>query len=249
MNASKLTHLLVIASISAIGCSSDSGETAGIAVQAVSQVGTPTQGDLVFVDDGSTEFTLTEANLNVRDIKLDLPDGVRCADIEADLVGATCSDDSLDSEDTVEIEGPFAVDLVTGVSTPSLDDIEIPALTYRRLDIRVDDNADDISFSAVADFDLDGDAVVLELALDFNEDIRVEGGGGVTVDADTDLIAEFAVANWLAGIDVASCINDGDLDVSSSTVVISDATTEGSCSDIEDTIKNNMKDSGQLDRR
>lgn len=197
-------------------------------------------------DTADTAFTLTEATLNLRDIKLDLPEGVTCADIEADLENATCSSDSAD-DDTIEIEGPFVVDLVAGTSTPTLDDVVIPALAYRRVDFRVDD-VNDVSFAVLADFDLDGTAMTLDLSLDFNEDIRIEEAGGVEVTADSDLIAEFVVNDWLAGVDLATCIDDGDVTVDGTTVTVTEDSTSGSCSDIENVIKDNMKNSGQFDR-
>ena len=248
MFSTSFKYLFVIVSFSLIGCSGEGGGTAGIAVQAVTAAGEPAAGgELAMLDDASTEFTLAAATLNIRDIKLDLPDGLSCGDVESELSGATCSADPLEAEDTIEIEGPFSVDLVTGVAEPTLDDVRIPALTYQRLDIRVDDTGD-VAFAALADFELDGDPTVLDLTLDFSEDIRVEGGDGVVIEEDTDLIAELVAADWLAGIDVAACVADGDLNVSSGTVVISEATTEGDCSDIENVIKENMKNSGQLDR-
>ena len=118
----------------------------------------------------------------------------------------------------------------------------------RRIDFRVDDNANDVSFAAIAGFDLDGTAMTLDLSLDFSEDIRIEESGGVAVTADSDLIAEFVVDDWLAGIDLASCIDDGDVDVDGTTVTIDDDSTSGSCSDIENVIKDNMKNSGRFDR-
>ena len=90
--------------------------------------------------------------------------------------------------------------------------------------------------------------MTLNLNLDFNEDIRIEDPQGLTVDADSDLIAEFVVNNWLGGVDLGSCIDDEDVSIEGSTVVIDDSSTSGSCSDIENIIKENMKNSGQLDR-
>jgi hypothetical protein len=204
-------------------------------------------------DDGGSDFALQAGTLNLRDIELDLPDGTTCADVEGAFGGgATCEDSDDPNDDSpnakIVIDGPFEVDLVAGTATPSLDDVQIPVGLYARVDFRVEDNPDDVSFAGLAGFQYQGDDMTLDFSFDFNEDIRIEDPAGISVDEDSDLIAEFVVDNWLAGIDVGSCIDDGDVTVSGSTVQVDESSTSGDCSDIEDTIKDNMKNSGQLDR-
>lgn len=231
-----------------IGCSDGGLGTAGLQVRAGSMAGPAGGGTLVMIDDRQGEFALVTAHLALRDIKLDLPEGITCADVEADLVGATCEPaTALGEEDTIEIAGPFTVDLVTGAAEPGLDDIQIPALTYQRIDFRVDGQGD-YGFVAAADFELDGSPARLELALDFSEDIRIESPEGVAVDSDTDLIAEFVVDDWLAGVSISDCVADDSDVLEGSTVRIDESATSGSCSGIENTVKDNMKRSGQLDR-
>ena len=217
----------------------------GIEVRAVS-TGPASQSELVFSDDGQSDYIVQTASLRLRHIELDLPDGSDCSDIADALDGAECNDSV--SDDKIRIQGPFDVNLVSGVATPSLADVVIPEGTYKRVDFRVEDNSDDVSFAVTAGFTHNGDAMTLELSLDFNEDIRIETPTGISVDGETDLIAEFVVGSWLAGVDVGKCIDDDDVHTSGTTVTIDDNSTSGSCSDIENTIKDNMKHSGQLDR-
>ncbi len=197
-------------------------------------------------DDGGTVYALDSGTLRLRHIELDLPDGERCADVADSLVGAECDDG--DSDDKIRIAGPFTVDLVTGTSMPSLADVVVPAGNYARVDFRVEDGPDDSAFAVAAAFEHDGEALSLALTLDFNEDIRIEAPAGVSIDADSDLIAEFVIDNWLAGVDIGACIAEGDVGREGDVVFVDDSSTSGSCSDIEDTIKRNMKLSGQLDR-
>lgn len=246
MTRLKNLYLAAFTALLGLGCGGDEVGTTQLQIRAASTMAVSPSADLVMLDTADTAFTLSAATLNLRDIKLDLPNGTRCADVEADLENATCSSDS-DDDDTIKIDGPFVVDLVAGTSTPTLDDVVIPALSYRRVDFRVDD-IDDVSFAVVADFDLEGTAMTLDLSLDFNEDIRIEQAGGVDVTADSDLIAEFVIDDWLAGVDIGACIDDGDVSVEGTTVTVSEDSTSGSCSDIENVIKDNMKDSGQFDR-
>lgn len=190
-------------------------------------------------DASSEEFVLQDATINLRHVELDLPDDLSCDDVE-DSGDADCDGDKL------KLQGPFVVNLLTGVSEPSLG--SIPAGNYDRIDFRVDDSdaMGDRSFVASAAFDLDGTATTLVLSLKFNEDIRIEQPGGVDVEAGQDLIASYVTNDWLAGVDVAQCVADDELDTTGDVVTIDDDTTSGGCSDIENTIKNNMKKSGQL---
>jgi hypothetical protein len=57
----------------------------------------------------------------------------------------------------------------------------------------------------IASFDDGGTPAVLDLRLNFDEDIRIEQPGGVAVAEGDDLIARFAATNWLAGVDLAAC--------------------------------------------
>ena len=226
----------------------DDGATAGVAVQALSTETSETSAPLEMVDDAGARFEVSAASLVLRHIELDLPDGHLCDEIEADLSDGVDCQLGQDT-DTIKIDGPFRIDLVSGTSTPSLADMRIPAGTYERIDFRVEDDTNNESFAVTAAFNLDGEAHTLELSLDFNEDIRIERPEGISVGADEDLVAFYLSNTWLAGINIATCIEDGDVDVSGTTVSISDGSSSGSCSDIESIIKNNMKNSGQLDRR
>jgi hypothetical protein len=241
----QLASILFALTILCAGCSSD-GASTGLSVQAVTSTGS--SADLAATDDGGDDFAIESAFLSLRDIELDLPDDATCADIADGLGGGATCDDS-DNSAKIVVAGPFEVDLVAGTATPSLEDVQIPVGTYSRVDFRVEDNADDVSFAVLATFEHEGSPLSLDLSLDFNEDIRIEEAGGTTVDEDTDLIAQFVVDNWLAGVDIGGCIDDSGVEVDGTTVVVSDATTSGSCSAIEDTIKGNMKESGQFDKQ
>lgn len=229
-----------------LGACVTDGDVAGVGVRAVTGGGDvpASPSELTFTDDGGNQFAIESAYLHLRDIELDLPDGLTCADIASTLSGADCEP----GDDKIVITGPLDIDLVAGTATPSLAAVEIPAGQYERIDFRVDDNAQDTSFAVVADFERDM-LYTLNLNLDFSEDIRIESPLGVSVDAGTDLIAEFVVGDWLAGIDVGSCMDAGDVTLDGSTVTIDDDSSSGACSDIENIIKDNMKNSGQLDRQ
>ena len=240
LSSTLVTSLLVL-----VGCASGGG-TVGLSVQAVSDTTDPA---LDFVDDGGVVYGVQTATLNLRNIEIDLPDGMVCADIAGQLSGPAVCDDSPGSSDKIRIQGPFVIDLVAGTSTPTLDDVRIPAGVYKRIDFRVDPNAADESLGLTADFTHMGTDYLLDLSLAFNEDIRIEDPAGIELTPDTDLMADLVLDTWLAGVDLGACIEANEVDIVGTTVVVTDSSATGACSGIEDTIKTNMKTSGQLDKQ
>lgn len=257
-----MTHIRTtsFASLLLLASACSGGGDAGIAVRAVTASSHTADAPEAVTDQGGSSYTLVEAWLHLRHIELDLPDGITCADVEADLAGgAYCgaSDDLTGGGDEIKIDGPFIVDMITGETTPSLAEVRVPALAYARIDVRADDGdpqeglvqpgslLDDATYVVTASFDYQGTTTELRLSLNFDEDIRIEQPGGVALAGDEDLVAEFVIDGWLSGVDIAGCIADGDLTIESGVVSLDDSVS-GSCSDVENTIKNNMKNSGRL---
>ena len=245
------TFLLAAGAVLTAACS-DGGE-AGVAVSALSRSGVVP----VAADARGVSFTVQQGLLHLRHIELDLPRGTSCGDIAGQVRGAEChAADRPGDEDKIRIDGPFAVDLVAGTSTPSMTGITIPAGTYARIDLRVDDGLpdqgvvapgsplDDNALAVVAAFDDAGAPAVLDLRLNFDEDIRIEQPGGVAVAPGDDLIARFAATDWLAGVDLGACV--ATLTAVDGRYVIDDR-NDGACAGIEDTVKATMKNSGDLD--
>lgn len=246
---------LLLASLLLSACV-DSSDTAGVMIQASTRTSAMTS-----TDSTGAVFTVSAAMAHVRDVRFDLPSGVGCADI-AGLTGARCepsdrpADDS--DEDTIIVDGPFVVDLITGAATPSLSAVRIPAGTYARVDVRLeggragggiapgsalDGNA--VAFTAA--YDLEGQSTPVELRLDFSEDIRIDARQGVVVSADEDLIARFVVGDWLARVPLATCLAAQGVRPGQP-MLVDDDVGGGACSDVENTLKDNFKRSGDLDR-
>ncbi len=251
-NFSPRLSLLGIVSGSLFAAACGGGGEAGVAVSALTGSGQRP----VAADARGLAFTIDEGLLHLRHIELDLPSGTGCADVADRLTGAECHDaDGPDDEAKIHIPGPFAVDMIAGTSTPSLAGVTIPAGTYRRIDLRVDDGVpeqgvveagsplDDNALAVIASFDDGGTPAILDLRLNFDEDIRIEQPGGVAVAEGDDLIARFAAANWLAGVDLAACA--ATLTPVGGRYVIDDR-NDGACAGIEDVVKNAMKESGDL---
>lgn len=247
----RIDFIMALVPLTLLACSG--GDGVGLSVRGVSRAPGGSGGSIGVADEGGMSFTLSSAQVHLRQIQLDLPDGVTCADIEAELKGAACL-----SDEKIHIDGPMVVDLVAGTVEPDLGAVVIPAGTYRRIDFRVDDGdpqegliepgstLDDYSFVVEAGFEYEGNPVTLMLSLNFDEDIRFERPEGVAVAPGEDLVAGFVVDDWLAGVDIMGCLNDGELVVEGGVVIIDDL-SDGACGGVEDVIKNNMKNSGDLD--
>jgi hypothetical protein len=205
--------------------------------------------------DGVT-FTLTEARLHLKDIRLDLPQGTKCANVRGLFAGATCQGgESGSGSGTVVVPGPIIVDLMTGATLPDLSTLRLPAGTYKRIDFRLEEaKAGEVavteplvgySLRVKASFNQDSTPSNLELNLKFSEDARFESATGVEVGADDELLALLKPQVWLEGLPVAACLQKGDLEMSSN-VLLMDASAKGDCSGAEDTVKRNIKNSGDL---
>jgi len=205
--------------------------------------------------DGVT-FTLTQARIHLKDIRLDLPQGTKCADVRGLLAGAECKGgDSGSGSGTVVVPGPIVVDLMTGTTPPALSGLRLPAGTYKRIDFRLDEaKAGEVaagepligySLLVKADFTQDSKPTVLDLKLKFSEDARFQSATGVEVGADDELLALLKPQAWLEGLPVASCLAKGDLTINSNTLLL-DSSAKGDCSGAEGLVKERIKNSGDL---
>ncbi|MDD9945234.1 MAG: hypothetical protein OXU20_29595 [Myxococcales bacterium] len=210
-------------------------------------------GAVAFEDEAGTPFTIESAQAYVRHIQLDLPAGQSCA--EQDLA---FQDPVSCEKDKIEISGPFLVDLIEGTSQPSLAALRIPAGDYRRIDVRFDD-ADpdeglvgdaqtlaDHTMHAIGDLEHDGSDMTFELLLKFNEDARFEAPEGIVLGEGEarEALLMLDVSKWFQALPVTDCMTEGDLTIEDGTLLIDDERSQ--CSAIENTLKDTIKNSGQL---
>ncbi|MCE9625963.1 MAG: hypothetical protein K8R69_11030 [Deltaproteobacteria bacterium] len=173
--------------------------------------------------------------------------------------GGTESEDAGDAEDKVVVDGPFIADLINGTTTPSLSNLLIPSGNYRRIEVKIDEaKAEDgtlatgdsllgNSLVATGSFEYQGATHSLKLALKFSESVRFENDGGIPV-AETganDVVVTLDENTWFRGINLTACLDSGDLALEGDgSLVIDENTGEGDCGDIENTIKDNIENSG-----
>lgn len=170
---------------------------------------------------------------------------------------------SSSSEAKLKIAGPFVVDLIAGTFTPSIDDLKLPAGVYKKIELRSEDgdyhdgvieSDDDMNgkslFASGTFTDSSDSSHDFNLALRFNEDITIELTDGVAVSAGITnaLQAVWTLSDWFAGVDLAECVDNDDLEFETDgSLTIDEDTDGGSCGDIEGMIKDNIKGSGKME--
>jgi hypothetical protein len=263
MHTASLRLTLLSAALAVTACGGDGAslrfsvnENQAQAASALVQAADATTPAPTFRSSDGLTFTLNEARIHLKDIRLDLPQGTKCADVRGLLSGATCKGgDSGSGSGTVVIPGPLIVDLMTGATTPDLSGLRLPAGTYKRIDFRLDEaragevaaNEPLVGYSLLvkAGFTRDNTAHTLDLKLKFSEDARFQSSTGVEVGADDELLALLKPQVWLEGLPVASCLQKGDLQIANNVLRIDDQ-AKGDCSGAEGLVKNNIKNSGDL---
>ncbi len=184
-------------------------------------------------------FGLEAASVHVEEIDLYLPVGTTCADLDA----ATLVDPVRCDVDKISVEGPFAVDLVAGTSSPSLAEIAIPALDYRRVDLELAPGPDGATLS-VEGTTAAGDLFAVDLA--FDEEARFEGMADFSADDAGSALVLLDPAGWFAASPVAACLASGDLVLDGGVMDLDRA--EGACDDFADAFEDAVKTSGRLAR-
>lgn len=258
MNSLRFVFFAVSASVAVHGCAV--GTDTGPDIQFLATSGSEALSTAPTVPDAQqTGFTIESVRANVRDIELELESGVGCDDFDDLDARAQC--DSEGDRGVIVLAGPFLVDLFNGTSTPALDDLRLPALTYRRIDVRFDDadpddgivNPNDPlaenTFRATGTFSYDGAPRQFEITLAFSEDARFENASGIALEEGTaeDLIVQLDAREWLRALPLTQCLDDGDLTLEGNRLRVSDGS--GGCSDIENTLKDAIRGSGSLTTR
>lgn len=199
------------------------------------------------VDRSGTAFVLRRALANVGQVKLKLPDGVKCTP----ALAQDCEADEL------KVPGPFLADLMAGTFTPAFPTIQAPHGDYRRVDVRLE--ALEPGRTA-ADTALVGHSMLLsgtftyagrsdrafEIVLDFNEEARFDSGSSRVREAPLNLLKlRMDVDHWLAESGIGACLDSGSLILHGAGDLRIDK--DNACDGLEQAIKNGVKASGTLE--
>lgn len=179
-------------------------------------------------------LAIEQAIGSVRRIDFELPDDTTCAALD----DPRCVDGRL------RIEGPWAVDLLTGRLSPD-PTVRIPAGRYARIDVRFAPGDDDVSLR------VEGRApseARFRLLGDFTEDARFEGDAAVIEgEGVVPLRLALPIDAWFADAPLARCIDDGDVPRDEDGVAQITEDLGGDCDAVVDDVRRSMKRDGRID--
>ena len=220
-------------------------------------------------DAAGTPIEVTTAWVNIGEIEIELPEGLTCDAVTDPLPeSATCEcemeEDETETECEITFEGDVLFDLLTGTATPAIGTFSIPSGIVKEIEVEIDDVAEDATLPDGVPSTLAGHSLVVEgtttldgtptpfsLRLDFNEEVEFEELSGLEISeavALNQILVTFNVDSWLAGVDLAACVAEGDVAMVDGTIIIDEDSTSGDCSDIENVIKDNIEASGTLEK-
>lgn len=236
-----MKNLLGLAAVAAgVGCAGlDTGNAQDVATIRVALSAGPGQP----VDANGTAFAVTKADATVERVDLYLPVGVSCAEVPG--LGAAGSLDAFTCEvDKIRANGPWRVNLLTGTAVPVFPAVPVVAGTYRRIDVRFEDDDTDLILEGTVP--LDNQTVPFRFRGELDEEVRFEGADVVAIDNKlSEAILKLDPTGWFAGVPIAQCVADGDLEIVGGVLELADG--DGACEDIEDLIEEALSGSGEID--
>lgn len=215
---------------------------------------------LVGTDAQGTPLRIVTASTHVRRIDFDRPGGeTECGDYKpSNTERVKCDGGKL------RINGPFVIDLVTRVATPSLDGLELIPDVYKRVEafleqgragdgpVQPGDALEGATLVASGSIAYPaGSMTDFDLTLRFTDSARFESAEGINVVAGTtpqEVLLDLDVAAWFAALPITQCLDDGDLTIEAGRITIADR-GNGACRMIEQDLKEAIKASGRLDER
>ncbi|MFO0728024.1 MAG: hypothetical protein U1E65_29860 [Myxococcota bacterium] len=216
------------------------------------------EGSFKGTDAQGSSVNVELARVNVRRIELDAPGGKRCSDDDYKNAGVEVHCDA----DKIRVETDVVFDLMTGIATPSVDKVQVPAGVYKRVSASLDaakpkdgslDPADPLlghTLVASGTIDYHGALTGFDMKLAFTEQAYFDSAAGITVTSTgaQDVLMLLDVGVWFSQIPLTQCLDQQALDLVGGRIQIQDK-TGGPCKDIEGALKAAIKDSGRLEKK
>ncbi len=179
--------------------------------------------------------TISEFKLNIKEIELEFDDDYNEID----------TDGFIDSDDEIELEGPFELDLLSGTS--NIASLEIPEANYEEIEFEFDKNTDESSemFNKTVKIQGTIDNIHFIFWHDFEEEIEVDFENelnDITISANLiEIVINFDLGTILNQVDMTSA-SDGD---NNGTIEISPEDPDGN-NELADLIKEALKNATEL---
>ena len=221
-----LCTLLIIS----ISCSKDDSNDDNLMIKAKS-TSTLSQSRISSI----AAVTISEFKINIKEIELEFDDDYNEID----------TDGFIDSDDEIELEGPFELDLLSGTS--NIASLEIPEANYEEIEFEFDKNTDESSEMFNKTVKIHGTIENIPFIFwhDFEEEIEVDFENEVndiTISANLiDIVINFNLDTILNQVDLTSAL-DGD---NNGIIEISPEDPDGN-NELADLIKEALKNATEL---
>lgn len=195
-------------------------------------------GTFTVRDSSGAALILTSIDARVGMIEFDLPDGIDCGRAE----GASCENGE------VFIKGAYAMDLMTGKSTPALEKIRLPEGLYKTVGLELDGSGDAPNMVISGRTDTAKGPVrrfALKLRLPNGLGFEKPEGFRITAGVMNTVLMQLEVDNWLQGVDLASCLDTTSAVPDSSG--IRNLEGDGFCGGAGLRIRRNIEASGEIE--
>ena len=210
------------------------------------------------VDQQGTAFAFGAARANVERVKLELVDGTYCADLDVFLESPVACADETDSGELI-VQGPFVIDLFTGVSTPSLAEVTLPAADYQHAEVRFEparvqdgiladtDPMIGMGLEASGSFDYQAASTNFGFALPLSGEVSFQTLQQVSVGEDrtVNLSLQLNTDSWFGELSITDCLDSGDLTLSGGELILQNGT--GACENILEGLEDAILESGSLE--
>ena len=183
----------------------------------------------------NAEVTISEFKLNIKEIELEFDEAY------FDVV----NDSIIDSEDEIELQGPFELDLLTG--TTNITSLELPEANYEEIEFEFDRSTDQSSdmFNKTVVIQGTIDTIPFIFWHDFEEEIEVDFENEITditiTSSLTEIIINFDLNAMLSQVDLSTAV-DGNED---GTIEISPEGADGN-NDLAELLKDQLKAAAEL---
>ncbi len=207
---------------------------------------------LTVEDSDGLGFMVDSAKLHIQSIQFILESGQQCSRlIEGFDGGLRCDSDG------VVLDGPFVVDLLTGVSTPALDSVRLPEASYAGIHLRLGPQAGSLAPTTESTLEIYGTFSYeneshffsMELSIDQPASFRRAGAPVLVSRNDT---THFSVkldpAQWFDSLSFKDCLDTGALTLDQNgDLFIGRGRGSGACRNIDESIGRNVIGSGRLE--
>lgn len=206
-------------------------------------------GTFTVQDSLGAMITLSAIEVKVQEIDIGLPSGITCAGV----VGLYCKGGD------AAVRGPYAMNLMSGAATPSINFIKLPEGIYSSIGLDFLQPAfgpDSALIPGSSRYNMairgrvaapDSASSSFELKLDLSDGLDFQDTAGFRIESTAlnNLLLKLDVDGWFAGTDFSSCLNQAKAIADSAGTIVLEG--DGSCDGLGLRIRKNIEASSEVE--